>query len=70
MRCLENGMEAAPADAPNQRVPGRLGNPPWGYYGPCARSSLTTQSGNAVRTQARTRVAEKCRGGAPGGARP
>ena len=48
MRCLENGMEAAPADAPNQRVPGRLREPPWGYYGPCARSSLHGDGANAV----------------------
>jgi hypothetical protein len=25
------------------RTPGRLRDPPWGYYGPCARSSLTAR---------------------------
>ena len=47
MRCLEHGMEAAPADVPHQHLPGRLREPLWGYYGPCARSSLTTQGGGA-----------------------
>src|SRR5256885_12863001 len=26
------------------RTPGRLPDPPWGYYGPCARCSLQTRS--------------------------
>jgi hypothetical protein len=43
MRCLEHGMGAAPASVPHQHAPGRLREPPWGYYGPCARSSLTAQ---------------------------
>ncbi len=32
---------AVPAARPSQgQDPGGFGNPPWGYYGPCARSSL------------------------------
>ena len=40
MRCLERGMEAAPAGEPHKLALGRLREPPWGYYGPCARCSL------------------------------
>ena len=53
MTCLGHGMEAAPADGPHQLLPGRLREPPWGYYGPCARSSLTAPV-HRGDTQART----------------
>src|SRR5438270_5209443 len=41
---------AAPAPAASSAAdPGGFGTPPWGYYGPCARSSLTARvtSGHA-----------------------
>jgi hypothetical protein len=31
---------AAPAGVVRSHAPGRLRDPPWGYYGPCARCSL------------------------------
>jgi hypothetical protein len=34
---------AAPAGEVRSLALGRLRDPPWGYYGPCARSSLTAQ---------------------------
>jgi hypothetical protein len=34
---------AAPARVVRSHAPGRLRDPPWGHYGPCARSSLTAR---------------------------
>jgi hypothetical protein len=44
---------AAPAREVRSLAPGRLRDPPWGYYGPCARSSLTAPV-HLGDTQART----------------
>jgi len=45
---------AAPAGEPRKLAPGRLRDPTWGYYGPCARSSLTAR----VHRRARKRGPE------------
>ena len=48
---------AVPADRPSQgRYSGGFGTPPWGHYGPCARSSLTTANRKVRGAQARPEV--------------
>jgi len=37
---IREAADAAPADEPRKLVPGRLRDPPWGHYDPCARCSL------------------------------
>jgi len=46
---IREAAGAAPARTVRSRAPGRLRDPPWGYYGPCARCSLTARltSGHA-----------------------
>jgi len=39
-------------------LPGRLRDPPWGYYGPCARSSLEGSARMPVREARRRLVPE------------
>src|SRR3954468_7731182 len=67
--------DAAPARTVRSRAPGRLRDPSWGYYGPCARCSLTARV-HRRDTQARTgaepepKGAGESRSRAPRGERP
>ncbi len=54
---------AAPARVVRSHAPGRLRDPTWGYYGPCARSSLTAPV-HRGDTQARTEAAASLKGDA------
>src|SRR3954470_17372912 len=60
------GIRLRGARAPGlvSRAPGRLRDPPWGYYGPCARSSLTCRFDHRTRN-ARTGVGRKLKEHSP-----
>jgi len=61
------GLCGACASGLVSRAPGRLRDPPWGHYDPCARSSLHGDAPLA-RLRKRRTGAGKCRSGAPRGA--